>query len=90
VLFIIIFCTLSLPIEADVVWSSRRYGLRDVYAEMLHLCRHCNALFWQVSQSSLTCADTLPTVTQLTSKLCSHIDLQMRLLPGNKIFGLLF
>jgi F-box protein 25/32 len=26
----------------------KRYGLRDVYAEMLHLCRHCNALFWQL------------------------------------------
>jgi len=35
---------------ASVVACFRRYGLRDVYAEMLHLCRHCNALFWQVRQ----------------------------------------
>jgi len=40
--------------------SSRRYGLRDVYAEMLHLCRHCNALFWQVG----------PISVLITLKLC--------------------
>lgn len=26
----------------------KRFGLRDSYAEMLHLCRHCNALFWEL------------------------------------------
>jgi F-box protein 25/32 len=37
----------------DVDWKTlycrlvKRYGLRSVYAEMLHLCRHCNSLFWQ-------------------------------------------
>jgi F-box protein 25/32 len=27
---------------------SKRYGMKEVYADMLHLCRHCNALFWQL------------------------------------------
>jgi hypothetical protein len=27
----------------------RRYGLRDVYAEMIHQCQSCKSLFWQVS-----------------------------------------
>ena len=26
----------------------RRFGNKDVYAEMLSLCNQCNALFWQV------------------------------------------
>ncbi|KAI0213870.1 F-box only protein 25 [Lamellibrachia satsuma] len=25
----------------------KRYGLKDVYAEMLRLCRHCSALYWE-------------------------------------------
>jgi F-box protein 25/32 len=28
----------------------RRYGLREVYAEMIHQCQLCKSLFWQVSQ----------------------------------------
>jgi F-box protein 25/32 len=27
----------------------RRYGLREVYAEMIHQCQLCKSLFWQVS-----------------------------------------
>jgi hypothetical protein len=27
----------------------RRYGLREVYAEMIHQCQLCKYLFWQVS-----------------------------------------
>lgn len=30
----------------------RRYGLREVYAEMIHQCQLCKCLFWQVSSSS--------------------------------------
>ena len=41
----------------------RRYGLRDVFAEMLHLCRHCNALFWEVMCSLI--GSTLSSNTDL-------------------------
>lgn len=28
---------------------AKRYGMKEVFAEMLYLCRHCNALFWESS-----------------------------------------
>lgn len=33
----------------------RRYGRREVYAEMIHQCQLCKCLFWQVSLFSYSC-----------------------------------
>jgi hypothetical protein len=30
----------------------RKYGLREVYAEMIHQCQSCKSIFWQVSSTS--------------------------------------
>lgn len=25
------------------------YGLREIYADLIHICCHCKALFWKVN-----------------------------------------
>lgn len=32
----------------------RRYGLREIYAEMISQCQACKTLFWQVSRANIT------------------------------------
>jgi hypothetical protein len=41
--------------QDDIDWKSvyfklkRQYGLREIYAEMIHQCQLCKCLYWQVS-----------------------------------------
>ncbi len=42
-----VFSVYRSMVSCHIFWY-RRYGKKDVYAEMMHLCRHCNALYWEV------------------------------------------
>lgn len=52
-------------IQWDVLFNRliKRYGPREDYADMLHLCRHCNALFWK-GQGHPCCLGNLPPASR--------------------------
>jgi F-box protein 25/32 len=48
---------------------NKRYGMRDVYVDMLHLCRHCNALFWQTNGHPCPVSNMEPKSTPVTPQM---------------------
>ena len=62
-------------IDADEIdWKNayfklkRQYGLREVYAEMIHQCQLCKCLFWQESEHSCPYETLSPSSVPITPR----------------------
>ncbi len=58
-LFIFLQILRQIGVNADenaVRWKAcyqklyKRYGRKELYGDMLHICGHCNCLYWKVSR----------------------------------------
>lgn len=74
----------------DIDWKhayfrlKRQYGLREVYAEMIHQCQLCKCLFWQVKRErnfQNLLRITLFFVLQESDHLCPYENLSPSSIP---------
>jgi len=55
------------------MWCFRHFGLKEMYADMIHICCHCKALFWKVNWRFFGWFSQFRDVSKFTRVSVTHV-----------------